>query len=96
MLEVVKTLEEKHVTNTREMTQLLVKCLHCGAIFKILDQNFRKHNRQKRAFCKECVKETFHHMTWSRIYRTWRGMRARCEDPLTKGYKHYGGRGITV
>lgn len=96
MLEVLEVLEEKHVTPTREMTQVLARCLACGAIHKILWQSFRKHNRQKRAFCKECVKETFHHLTRSRIYRTWRGMRARCEDPLTKGYKHYGGRGITV
>lgn len=30
------------------------------------------------------------------IYRTWRNMRTRCENPDIKEYKHYGGRGISV
>jgi hypothetical protein len=33
-----------------------------------------------------------HTPTWVK----WRGMRARCLNPRTPGYAHYGGRGITV
>jgi hypothetical protein len=29
-------------------------------------------------------------------YGSWRNMLGRCENPLTNGYKYYGGRGITV
>jgi len=29
-------------------------------------------------------------------YRSWRQMHYRCSNPLTTGYKDYGGRGITV
>ena len=30
------------------------------------------------------------------LYSVWEGMRARCNNPNTPGYKNYGGRGITV
>jgi hypothetical protein len=32
----------------------------------------------------------------SRTYLTWEGMHDRCGNPNTKGYKNYGGRGITI
>lgn len=31
-----------------------------------------------------------------RIYRCWHNMWRRCTDPEARGYKHYGGKGITV
>lgn len=31
-----------------------------------------------------------------RLYKTWRNMKSRCDNPNAKGYEHYGGRGITV
>ena len=37
-----------------------------------------------------------HNMSNSRIYSTWKGMRARCSNPNRPGYKFYGGRGIHV
>jgi len=37
-----------------------------------------------------------HHQTKTRIYRAWRHMRTRCENPKYNGYKNYGGRGITI
>lgn len=33
---------------------------------------------------------------WKRSYNTWRGMRDRCCNPNSTGYKYYGGRGITI
>lgn len=32
----------------------------------------------------------------TRLYVIWGNMRARCNNPKNKHYKHYGGRGITV
>jgi hypothetical protein len=39
---------------------------------------------------------TTHGMKHTRIYRTWQGMLRRCDNPNTKDFKYYGGRGITV
>ena len=32
----------------------------------------------------------------SRTYQSWSQMRQRCSNPRATGYRHYGGRGITV
>lgn len=32
----------------------------------------------------------------SPLYRVWKGMRSRCQDPKAQNYKWYGGRGITI
>lgn len=37
-----------------------------------------------------------HGLSTQRIYRRWRGMINRCENPSVRGYQYYGGRGITV
>ncbi len=37
-----------------------------------------------------------HGQSYSRIYNVWRGMRDRCKRNSHIGYRHYGGRGITV
>ena len=37
-----------------------------------------------------------HGMSDTRLYRVWSGMKDRCYNKNCKGYKNYGGRGITV
>jgi hypothetical protein len=37
-----------------------------------------------------------HGMTKTRLYVIWTSMKNRCNNPNTKDYKQYGGRGITV
>ena len=32
----------------------------------------------------------------TKVYRAWKAMRTRCNNPNHKDYKHYGGRGIKV
>jgi len=32
----------------------------------------------------------------TKLYTTWEGIKQRCHNPNDKGYKNYGGRGITV
>lgn len=36
------------------------------------------------------------HGARSRTYRSWEGMRSRCNNPTNARYQQYGGRGITV
>jgi hypothetical protein len=36
-----------------------------------------------------------HGMSHDRIYKIWDDMKARCDNPNTEGFEHYGGRGIT-
>lgn len=37
-----------------------------------------------------------HGMSNEKVFRTWWGMKARCERESAKAFKHYGGRGIKV
>ena len=37
-----------------------------------------------------------HRMYGTKTYRTWDSMIQRCYNPKTKGFKRYGGRGISV
>jgi hypothetical protein len=37
-----------------------------------------------------------HGMSKQRVYKIWKGMRARCESPKRHEYQDYGGRGIYV
>lgn len=39
---------------------------------------------------------SLHGMTKTRVYRIWRQMHQRCENPKAEGYHNYGGRGIQV
>jgi len=42
------------------------------------------------------INNTTHGLSETRLYRTWRAMKARCTIPSQKGYENYGGRGIKV
>lgn len=39
---------------------------------------------------------TTHGESKTRLYRIWRGMKSRCNNPGCAGYENYGGRGIKV
>jgi len=42
------------------------------------------------------IKSEQHEMVGTRVYKTWKGMRQRCNNPKNNMYRYYGGRGITV
>lgn len=39
---------------------------------------------------------TTHGLSGHPLYRTWMGLRQRCENPRSEHFAHYGGRGIAV
>lgn len=41
-------------------------------------------------------RNTTHGLTYTILYRIWRGIISRCNIPSASGYENYGGRGITV
>ena len=96
MYEIVKVLEEKRFTPTRAMTVILAKCCHCGAEKEILEQNLQRSNREKRKHCEDCIQDTFHNMTDSRIWRIWMQMRGRATNINHSDSKNYVCRGIGI
>ena len=53
----------------------------CGCL---RDEMLKEHNKPT------------HGETNTRLYSIWRGMKKRCYQPTSAGYKNYGGRGIKV
>ncbi len=84
----------------------LFKCEFCG---KEVETNL--YGGKKAKSCKKCMYrlrtthktknsdsqfEYVRRGSKTRLYRIWRGMKARCYNPNAINYKHYGGKGISV
>lgn len=57
------------------------------------------NNTDKTSRCKSCAaihRATTHGESKTRLYRSWKSMRRRCNNPRDKNYKSYGGRGISI
>jgi hypothetical protein len=93
MLEIIKTLDQKHYTNTKVMTKVLVRCYRCGGTSEMVRQNAVKHNQLGRTHCQHCIGDAYHRMTNTRIWRIWLGMKHRAKNTLDKNYR---GRGIRM
>ena len=46
--------------------------------------------------CLNAKNHTTHGMSRTRVYRIWKGLISRCNNPNSDKYRWYGGRGITV
>lgn len=51
---------------------------------------FEKENLNKLAF------KSTHEQSHTKLYYVWNSMKQRCNNPKVKGYKYWGGRGISV
>ena len=71
----------------------------CGKEVDVLRANLVK-GRQRSCGCyaDECrvINNTTHGGSKTKLYKVWRAMRNRCENPNNKSYKFYGERGISV
>ena len=76
--------------NKWNQTHWLFECT-CGNE-KVILVNSVKNGRTKSCGCLYMK----HGMTRTPTCRSWEGMKQRCLNSKTTGYKNYGGRGITV
>lgn len=71
----------------------------CGAERQVLGSDLR-NGKSVSCGCKGIERiahlNKSHGETGTRIYRTWKNMRARCLNSNKPGYEHYGGRGISI
>jgi len=96
-------LEVKEFAGIRKNNYYWTCLCDCGNFTEVASGNFKRDNT-KSCGClhKEVVSEMLithghsrrKHM--SRTYNIWCGMLQRCNNPNSKRYKDYGGRGITV
>lgn len=69
------------------------KC-ECGTKKSIMGRNLVKgYSKSCGCLNKEIVAK--HRKSNTSEYHSWNGMKGRCDNPNNKGYKNYGGRGIT-
>jgi len=66
----------------------LFKCPYCDTEKEMLLSNGK---RAKSCGCKRGT----HNMSRTRLYKIWEDIKKRCDNPNTKHYNRYGGRGIT-
>lgn len=71
----------------------------CGNVIGVKAGNLRSgHTHSCGCYAKQRISETqaTHRQSHKRLYNVWCSMKARCYNPHSKFYKHYGGRGITM
>lgn len=76
----------------------LCRC-ECGNVRSVRASKMRS-GLSKSCGCwkrEKCISfHTKHGLARTKIYHVWCSMIARCEDPLCRGYRNYGARGIRV
>lgn len=73
----------------------------CGNVTTIRNDSLKKGTTKSCGCITKEIARTGDHrrthgMHGSRLYRIWLAMKTRCNNPNTKRFKDYGGRGITV
>lgn len=72
------------------------RAYHYGCKCECGNERSFPHNALARGNNKSCgCLSKSHGMTKTRIYTTWQNIKKRCDDPNSKSYDIYGGRGIS-
>lgn len=66
----------------------------CGNIVYVTDTHLTRKNHCVKS-C-GCLRPKKHHMSNTKLYRIYSGMKNRCNNPSAQAYSDYGGRGIKV
>lgn len=81
--------------NDRDKTALWICECVCGNFVTVRSASLRS-GKTRSCGCLAREQSTTHSMSKTRIYNTWAKMKSRCNNPNTRSYKDYGGRGILV
>ena len=91
------TVIERAENSNNGAARWLCRC-SCGNEVVVCASDLK--NRQESCGCyrreKASQANKKHGMSGTKIYKTWRDMLARCENPKHKSFDEYGGRGIKV
>lgn len=71
----------------------------CGTVIEVVTESLNSGNSKSCGCLSRDLsveRSTIHGMSGSPTWSSWKAMIARCTNPNSKGYPHYGGRGITV
>jgi hypothetical protein len=88
------------VSHSTKLGEAIWKCVcDCGTNHLAIGRNLRKlHTTSCGCYQREKARSdgTTHGGTYTRLYRIWCAMKARCSNPNATYYCYYGGRGISV
>lgn len=99
MLKILKILRERRYVPTVSygLKVCIAQCERCLKKEEILLQHAYRHNKRRSVYCQHCIKDTYHNMTGTRIWRIWNMMVGRASRPKGTDYHRYGavGRGVS-
>lgn len=87
------TVLRKVENDSRGNSQWLCRC-ECGKEKVVRGQRLRNGESTSCGCKRKKFTETYG--SKSRLYRIWRGMLTRCENPNNHAFEHYGAKGISV
>lgn len=85
----------KYLTETSQQRYSfgVYECQYCGKEFEAMTAHIKSGNTRSCG----CQKGgNTHGLSHNQFYQTWYDMKYRCYNTMSKDYKHYGARGITV
>jgi len=83
-------------SHTGKDSQRYWKCkCDCGNSTIVNGGNLQSNNT-KSCGCNNYSKHVTHHLSQTRFYRIWFGIKERCNNPKNKAYHNYHGRGIKL
>lgn len=73
------------------------KCIcDCGNVSIVRGSNLKNGSVKSCGCLSHISQNATHRQSNTTLYRKWRSMIYRCENPKNRAYKDYGGRGVTV
>jgi hypothetical protein len=82
-----------NASKTDTNARWLCKC-DCGKTVIAYGQDLAK-GKFKSCGCLNAERIRKHGMARTKVYKVWKSMKSRCDNPNELGYHNYGGRGIT-